>query len=232
MKLSKETTVSVIMVTLVVVLFAGLVGVETVNADEHSLHKERLQRLTDIPKIFPARTEEVGTSSPSMKIFPHSEFGRPTPADHQVKSNDRIKELRSKLQQKRESVAEKRDVLRGERKERAARAIQNISDHLQKAVDRLNNIAARIEVRLEILAERGLDTEDAESALETAYEKIDEAAIEVDALVNLFSDGIDDDTAKEDIRELMESTKSALKEAKVSLTEVVKVLKESNKDSS
>lgn len=92
---------------------------------------------------------------------------------------ERIQEKREALEQKREEMKtrfeEKRMELQGKREQKIADILARVTQRFQSALDRLESFADRIEARLALLEDEGLDMDIPQGHVDAARETLDDA---------------------------------------------------------
>ncbi len=148
---------------------------------------------------------------------------------------ERLEERREALQENRgERVEDRRDAMKSRLTERAAKMFRLVLARLNAAVDRLENIASRIDSRIEKLEDRGLDMAETKALQVTAKAKIAEAQVAVNAIVAPVLP-VGASTTPQQVNDALKVTRDAAKKAeeailaaRMALRDVVKELKASD----
>lgn len=150
-------------------------------------------------------------------------------ATRSATSSDRsaaLERLRETREQKRADVREKVDEIHRERIHAFA---ERMFDRLQAAINRLSQLADRIDSRIQKFNEAGVDTTDAENALADARADIEAAQTHLDEAASVFTDiregEIDPRDIFTDVKTLIKETTGLIKNAHASLVNVIRTLK-------
>lgn len=153
------------------------------------------------------------------------------------------------------NMAERRELFAENQEERRARIAstteawkERISEKVQELVtkraehaislmyamhDRLVGFAERIEARIAVLEEGGADVGEAQTLLEVAREKLDDAKTAIEAVEDGIVDAFESENPRENlgkVKELLAPAKEALRSAHQALVEVVRALPNMKED--
>lgn len=137
-----------------------------------------------------------------------------------------IEEKRTEIQAR---IAEKRAALSGQMQERMKMLSGNVKERITKTISRLQDLADRLDVRMATLEERGVDTTEAEAALEEARAKLEEALAALAGIDTDVEYAATSETPKEDwagARAQFAAVHTLIKEAHALLRTSVAALKE------
>lgn len=162
------------------------------------------------------------------------EIGNRGNADVEMRAETRtrLEARQAEMEERRAEMEERRSQIQVTLSERVQARIENFANGLFRALDagvlRLENIAERIDSRIEKLEDDGMDMStqaelllDAEVEIEEAEAEIAEARVELEVM--LSSDTPRE--ALEDVRVALSEAKQALREAKQALVETVQSIK-------
>jgi signal transduction histidine kinase len=146
---------------------------------------------------------------------------------------EQMEERKEEMAEKREEMQEKMEERRAQLQERAQERITNlaanISNRMDAAIARMQNIIDRLQSRIDKLAEMGVDTTEAEAALESAQMSVDAALAgigEIDDEVLVAVESEDVRAAWPAVKETFTAVRDHIKTAHTELRAVVAALKE------
>lgn len=158
-----------------------------------------------------ARAQEEGTSTPNA-------------------ARAEMRETRASSSEARQEAREERRAALAERaQERITNLAANISNRMEAAIGRLEQITSRIESRIEILNNAGIDTTEAELHVADAKEALYAAAAvlsDIDVQVAAFIGSESPRTEWQAVRATYQSAKEYIRTAHASLRAAVAALKE------
>lgn len=151
----------------------------------------------------------------------------------------------ARVEERAERQAERRANLSERAKDRIEGYIKRIVARMSAMAERLDNIANRLDARLEVIAETGVDTTDAEALLAEARSSIDAAEVAIreltaagDELVIEIGASVDADASANaaanpretllEVKELAAAAREALKTAHTALVSAVEGIKSLN----
>ncbi len=187
-----------------------------------------------------ARAYEEGSPPPRnggfLENFMQAREGRPLPfgenakgAPEQFRGN--VEDMQERMMERRERFASTSILMKGEFSERVKEMVGKRAEHAASLFDamvlRLRGLSERIDARIEVLKERGVDTEEAEALLADADEKIDDAETAIQAVKDAMSDALESETPREEmqnVRTLAQTAKEAVKAAHEALVEAITAL--------
>lgn len=145
----------------------------------------------------------------------------------ELKSKLEVKrgEIQQKIEERKQNIAEKRIKLKGEVKNKVENILGNVYDRLNQIIQKLNNLAIRLNTKIDSLEQEGVNTGNAKSLLSLAQEKIDAAISELEASKSALDTSLETEVSKGDVRSTIDSLKSSIKSAHLALVEVVKEIK-------
>lgn len=166
-----------------------------------------------------------------------------TLGERRAAAQEQIQERRAEVQEnieaRRENFAsssaarqEVREERRSQLAERAQARVTNLAANMSNRMDamivRFENVIGRLESRIEKLNERGVDTSEAESALESAKLSVDAAAAEIATIDSDVADAVGSEDARAGwaaVKEKYQSIRAHLKTAHTELRNTVAALK-------
>ncbi len=135
--------------------------------------------------------------------------------------------IEAKREAVQEAVKERREAVAKQVLERLEKFISTVVTRFESAVERLDTLSARIQSRIDKLAEAGIDVSESQKSLDEAKTKIQLAKDEV-AKIKPKADEVVGGDARAlypELKEVVGKAKEAIKEAHSALIEVVKGLK-------
>lgn len=148
----------------------------------------------------------------------------------QAERKDELEKKKSELIAKRQD--KKEEVLEAKQKENVEKHLKRAFEEFDKAIANLNQVAERLESRIEKLAGNGVEVSEAKIKLEAAREAIDAATAKVReaALTSVeVTEGTAPKESLEKVRAVLAETKALIKSAREALVEATRVLKASEK---
>lgn len=150
-----------------------------------------------LPSLRDAQNE-VDSTRPKGTATSPAELRRAT-------SKDKLDDARKKAEEKREEVKEKTSERQSQAKKRVAehkkeairKHLQRILKRLRLSTERMENLAARVEQRMNKLAEKGADVSQAKAQLEASREHILNTRNDLVALEGIEEELVASENAKE-----------------------------------
>lgn len=187
----------------------------------------------------PAHAEE-GATPPARPDFLGDLFEkRQEHKEDRLEKRDEVREnFREHRDEVKENISERRAqfasttaLMKTKLTERVKEFVLARAEHFASLLDamiaRLEKLAERIQSRIDVLKDRGVDTTEAETALALAQDEIDEALTSVEALKEAVTKALESETPREALKEtkpLAETTKTAIREAHTALVDAIQAL--------
>ena len=143
----------------------------------------------------------------------------------QTRAEEKKTEITQKIEERKLKVEERRTKLEDKVKAKVENILENVYIRLSAVITKLNGIADRLDNKLSELETRGVDVSNSSNLLEIARQKIDTAISELEASKTALTSTLETEVSKGDVRTVVESVRSSIKEAHSALVEVIKSLK-------
>lgn len=187
---------------------------------------------TCLTNLLTAQAEETSTSTEMSAVRDRIEDRRETILENQAERAETVesRQASSSLRQaaRTEERAERQAALASFRQERVINLAANISNRMDAAVERLFDLVARLETRLQKLEQTGIDTSAAGSKLREASSTLAEAKTalsDIDALVYAATTSEQPRTKWQAVRERYTTVGSLIRTAHGELREAVALIK-------
>ena len=141
------------------------------------------------------------------------------PAEAIVETRNR--EMEQRRQEMLERAEERRVLLSEGRRERVNQVIDNVMDQLLSRVRSLNEIAIRLENRVDLALENDLDVGNAEEKLTEVFIALEDVVIEIEVIRNRLKEAMNQEISIEYIRYGVSSVRDSLMEIHTLLREVI-----------
>jgi hypothetical protein len=184
---------------LVLCSFAYFVEAQTTTPRE-TLEAQQTERRENFEANQEARKEEFASTS----------------AARQEKLEERKENIASTTAARQKVQEERRAALSERVQERITNLAANVSNRIEAAIRRMENVIGRIESRTEKLSERGVDTTVAEGHIRDAKQTLEEAK----SLIADIDRAVANVTGSENPREAWAETKTIFVDAKAALLSV------------
>ncbi|MBC8465238.1 MAG: hypothetical protein H8D63_02615 [Parcubacteria group bacterium] len=145
---------------------------------------------------------------------------------------NRLGEVRAKVEEKRGEIKEnwndKKEALKENAKNRIDAYIARLIDRIHAAINRLTKLTDRIEERIDILEEEGIDASEAQASVDAASDHLAAAEEYLADVETLSADALATDTPRESISIIKEAIRAAAEEvraARADLKEALRYLK-------
>lgn len=230
----------------VITAFCFTSFVQITNAQQNfqerkEMRKENIQERRDVRKDnFQEKKENRIENIQERKdvkienLTERKKIRREKIAERKVNLKDRISDRRINLKEKFASSTNGiRKRFTGHKKEIVRDNLDKIFARFDAALERLEGLAERMQSKIEELESDGIDTSNAQGALDDATDLIDQALVEITAVKQAIRNKVEneEELTREGLRELMTSAKESLKAAHSGLRNVISELKDSDSDS-
>ena len=153
-----------------------------------------------------------------------------TISEERMQGNERPTERAVPImaQERQQQVDERRTQLQVRAQERILNLAANMSNRMEAAIARIENISIRLESRISKLSAQGIDTTEAEAALASAKLSIEAAALSITAIDELVTTTVKAEDARKDwieVRKTFLATRDHLLTARAELRASVAALK-------
>lgn len=179
------------------------------------------------PKLGPAikKTLQNAASTTGASIKARVEAVQGLIGDHKEAMHERLMQNKEALQ---ERAAEVKDKVKARFSEAAQKAVGNIVDKLNAAVERLTKVAAGAQAHIDTLQTAGADVSGSVELLAQANTDISSAQVKIDAVATALEAVASSDTPKTEmanVRTAVQAAAEAIRTARASLKAVLESIR-------